>query len=355
MIKPIGQFRRDDGKKVIIAGPCSAETRQQVLDTAHSLAAMGIGFFRAGIWKPRTRPGCFEGIGSEGLEWLRQVRDETGMSVATEVANPKHVEEALKAEIDILWIGARTTTSPFAVQEIADALRGCDIPLLVKNPVNPDIELWTGAIERFEKAGISRIAAIHRGFSTYGDSIYRNPPQWQIPIELRRRMPELQILCDPSHMSGSRKHLLSLSQTALEMNADGLFIEVHCNPDSALSDASQQLTPAQMASLMEQLKSHRQPDEGEVSELLDFRSGIDGCDHELMRILIRRMEISREIGEYKKKHNLTVLQSERYNEIIRKLQDDGTRFGLSGDFIRSLFETIHAESIRIQLADEEDK
>lgn len=335
--------------KIMIAGPCSAETESQVMDTAVSLAEAGVKVFRAGIWKPRTRPGCFEGIGVTGLDWLRKVKEETGMSVATEVANPTHIEEALKAGIDILWIGARTTTSPFAIQEIADRMRGCDTPVMIKNPINPDIELWTGAIERLEKAGINVIAAIHRGFSTYGEKTYRNAPQWQIPIELRRRRPDLPILCDPSHMGGNSRYILPLSQTAFEMNADGLFIEVHCRPEAALSDAEQQITPEMFVHLTESLKSRRQPDNTESESLSEFRTNIDECDRQLISILAKRMDIVSRIGAYKQAHDLTILQSQRYTDIIKTLQEHSEARGLSKDFIKSLFETIHTESIRIQL------
>lgn len=336
--------------KTIIAGPCSAETEQQVMNTAKSLSEAGVRIFRAGIWKPRTKPGHFEGIGSRGLEWLRNVKAETGMQVTTEVANSKHVEEALKAGIDILWIGARTTTNPFAVQEIADSLNGCGVPVMVKNPINPDIELWIGAIERLQNAGVPVMAAIHRGFSTYGEHTYRYAPQWQIPIELRRRMPSLPIFCDPSHMGGRREYLLQLSQMAFEMNADGLFVEVHCNPDEALSDSKQQLTPDMFKELMSRLKSHKAAGHGESAEMSGFRNRIDECDRQLMEILARRMDIVRDLGSYKREHDLTVLQSERYNDIINSLISKGQELGLSEDFVRSLFETIHTESINMQLA-----
>lgn len=335
--------------KIMIAGPCSAETECQVMDTARSLAEAGVRIFRAGIWKPRTRPGCFEGIGVEGLAWLKRVKEETGMRVTTEIANPTHVEEALNAGIDILWIGARTTTSPFAIQEIADCMRGCDTPVMVKNPVNPDIELWNGAIERLEKAGINVIAAIHRGFSTYGEKTYRNAPQWQIPIELRRRRPDLPILCDPSHIGGDSRYILPLSQTAFEMNADGLFIEVHCSPGTALSDATQQITPKMYVHLLESLKSRRQPDNTESAGLSEFRTKIDECDRQLLSLIARRMDIVSHIGEYKQEHGLTILQSQRYTDIIEALQEDSETKGLSKEFIKSLFEIIHTESIRIQL------
>lgn len=339
-------------EKIIIAGPCSAETEDQVMDTARALRDAGIHIFRAGVWKPRTRPGRFEGVGTPGLEWLKRVKKETGMMVTTEVANARHVEEAVNAGIDILWIGARTTTSPFAVQEIADSLRGTDIPVMVKNPVNPDIELWAGALERFDKAGTRRLAAIHRGFSTYGERVYRNAPQWQIPIELRRRMPELPILCDPSHISGCTDHILSISQTAMEMNADGLIVEVHCNPAAALSDASQQLTPAMFCELIRQLDRRRTPDRAENDEMQSLRSKIDGYDVQLLDILAKRMDVAVKIGEFKKSHGLTLLQSDRYKEIVRSVADRGRELGLSEDFIGCLYEAIHTESLRRQLENE---
>lgn len=336
--------------KTIIAGPCSAETERQVMNTARSLATAGISIFRAGIWKPRTKPGQFEGIGTPGLEWLRNVREETGMRVTTEVANSRHVEAALKAEIDILWIGARTTANPFAVQEIADSLRGCGIPVMVKNPINPDIELWTGAIERLQNAGIRIFAAIHRGFSTYGEQTYRYAPQWQIPIELRRRMPSLPILCDPSHMGGKREHVLPLAQASYQMNADGLFVEVHCNPDEALSDSRQQLTPDMFIQLLEQLRQHKVPDSAETGNLAGFRNRIDGCDRQIVEILAKRMDIVKEISAYKNEHDLTVLQSERYNDIINNLIQEGRKFGLSENFVKNLFGMIHTESVNLQLS-----
>lgn len=339
----------------MIAGPCSAENERQVMETARSLSEAGVKIFRAGIWKPRTKPGCFEGIGIPGLAWLQQVKKETGMAVTTEVANPHHVEEALKAGIDLLWIGARTTVNPFAMQDIANALRGVDIPVLVKNPINPDLELWIGAMERLNKAGITKMAAIHRGFSTYGESIYRNEPQWQIPIELRRRLPELPILCDPSHMGGRSELVYSLAQTALDLDADGLMIEVHINPSCALSDASQQLTPASFNQMVERLITRREPDAAEFVNLEMYRKRIDDCDSRLMEILAERMDIAREIGIFKKSHNLTVLQSERYSDIIDTLENKGLELGITPQCIRNIFESIHTESIRHQLELIKDK
>ena len=350
-IEPIGLFGKKgvDCRHIIIAGPCSAESEEQVLRSARSLADAGVTVFRAGIWKPRTKPGCFEGVGEPGLEWLRTVKKETGLPVTTEVANTRHTEAALRAGIDILWIGARTAANPFAVQEIADCLRGTDIPVMVKNPVNPDLELWLGALERLNKAGIKRMAAIHRGFSTYGEKIYRNAPHWQIPIELRRRIPGLPILCDPSHMGGKRALVRELAQQALDLNADGLFIEVHCNPDQALSDAEQQLSPSEFREMQGMLVAHREPDTVEGIELNEFRKHIDECDAALIGILGRRMRIARSIGEFKREHNLTVLQSGRYNDIVKALDEKGLTEGISTECLRSIFETIHIESIRQQL------
>ena len=347
-IEPVEILAGSSGQIVLIAGPCSAESQEQVIGTARALARGGVRIFRAGIWKPRTKPGCFEGIGSQGLEWLEQVKRETGMYVTTEVANSRHVEEALSHGIDILWIGARTTANPFAVQEIADSLRGTDIPGMVKNPVNPDIDLWIGAMERLNKSGIRKLAAIHRGFSTYGEKEYRNAPQWQIPIELRRRIPRLPILCDPSHMGGRRDLVLNLSQQALNLDADGLFVEVHNNPECALSDAAQQLTPACFFDMAHNLVRRRQPDLTECSELSEFRKRIDECDRNMLRLISERLEISSGIGMFKKEHNLTVLQSERYNDIIEALISDGERIGISRECIREVFESLHYESIRKQ-------
>lgn len=348
-IEPIDCFNDYAGHKIMIAGPCSAENERQVLETAHSLSESGIRIFRAGIWKPRTKPGSFEGIGIPGLAWLQQVKKETGMTVTTEVANPHHVEETLKAGIDILWIGARTSVNPFAMQDIADALKGVDIPVMVKNPVNPDLDLWIGAMERLYKAGITKLAAIHRGFSTYGESIYRNEPQWQIPIELRRRLPGLPILCDPSHMGGRRDLIYPLAQTALDLDVDGLFIEVHNNPQCALSDASQQLTPDMFNQMREKLVTRREPDAEEYGNLELYRKRIDDCDNRMMEILAERMDIAKEIGLFKKGHNLTVLQSERYSDIIETLENKGLAMGITPKCIRNIFESIHTESIRHQL------
>jgi len=336
-------------RPLIIAGPCSAETEEQVLNAARQIKEEGIGIFRAGIWKPRTRPNCFEGVGREGLGWLKTVQQETGLQTATEVANVKHVFEALKYGVDILWIGARTSANPFAMQEIADALQGVDIPVLVKNPVNPDVELWMGALERLEKAGISQLGAIHRGFSSYEHSIYRNIPQWQIPIELKRRMPDLPVICDPSHICGNRELLQSVSQKAMDLNFDGLMIETHPTPDEAWSDAKQQITPKQLTQLLGNLKLRvEHPDGISLDTLEDLRFKIDQYDNDIMAILQKRMEASNSIGQYKKENNMTILQSGRWETILEKQLAKSKDTNLSERFINKLFKAIHEESIAHQ-------
>lgn len=337
----------EDKRPLVIAGPCSAESEEQVMDTARQLAARGVKMFRAGIWKPRTKPGGFEGIGVPGLAWLKKVKKETGMYVATEVATQQHVFEALKAGIDILWIGARTTVNPFAVQEIADALKGVDIPVLIKNPVNPDLELWIGAIQRIHNAGIRRIGAIHRGFSSYDKKMYRNLPLWHIPIELRRRMPELPIICDPSHIGGKRELIAPLCQQAMDLSFNGLIIESHCNPDCALSDASQQITPDVLDYVLNLLVIR----EGNqtTENLAELRRQIDEIDESLLELLAKRMRISREIGVYKKEHNMPILQAPRYSEILEKRANMGEAMELNPDFIKEILKEIHEESVRQQM------
>lgn len=337
----------EERRPVIIAGPCSAETEEQVLCTAHSLAAKGIKIFRAGIWKPRTKPGGFEGIGEEGLKWMQTVKKETGMLTATEVATPKHVEAALKAGIDILWIGARTSANPFAIQDIADSLKGVDVPVLVKNPVNPDLELWIGAMERINNAGIKRMGAIHRGFSSYDKTIYRNLPQWHIPIELRRRIPELPIFCDPSHIGGKRELVAPLCQQAMDLSFDGLIVESHCNPDSAWSDAKQQVTPDVLDYILNLLviRNEKQTTEN----LSELRKQIDECDNQIIEILSKRMRIAREIGVYKKEHNMTILQATRYSEILEKRGAQGSLCGIGSECVKKIFEAIHEESVHQQM------
>ena len=337
----------EDKRPLVIAGPCSAETEEQVMNTATQLAKRGIKIFRAGIWKPRTKPGGFEGIGEEGLPWMQRVKQETGMLVGTEVATAKHVEAALKAGIDVLWIGARTTANPFAVQELADSLRGVDVPVLVKNPVNPDLELWIGALERINAAGIKQLGVIHRGFSSYEKSMYRNAPMWQIPIELRRRIPDLPIFCDPSHMGGKRELIAPLCQQALDIGADGLMIESHCDPDKAWSDAKQQLTPEVCDYVVSLLVSREKTFTTEGIKQL--RVQIDQIDNDIMELLGKRMRVCREIGQYKKEHNIQVLQTGRYNEILDKRGAQGSLLGMSDSFAKEIFEHIHEESVRQQL------
>ncbi len=337
-----------DGKRpLLIAGPCSAETEEQVVTTAMQLASKGIKIFRAGIWKPRTKPGGFEGIGVEGLPWMRRVKKETGMYITTEVATAKHVEAALEAEMDMLWIGARTSANPFAVQEIADALQGVNIPVLVKNPVNPDLELWIGAMERINNAGVKKIAAIHRGFSSYDKKIYRNLPQWHIPIELRRRIPNLPIFCDPSHIGGKRELVAPLCQQAMDLGFDGLIVESHCNPDCAWSDASQQITPDVLDYILNLLVIREEKQTTE--NLKELRRQIDDCDNDLIEVLAKRMRVSREIGTFKKEHDMTILQTGRYSEILEKRGAQGALCGMSAEFIKKVFEAIHEESVRQQM------
>lgn len=337
----------EDKRPMVIAGPCSAETEEQVMNTAKQLAADGIKIMRAGIWKPRTKPGGFEGVGSEGLIWLKNVKKETGMYVSTEVATQKHVYEALKHGIDLLWIGARTTANPFAVQEIAEALQGVDIPVLVKNPVNPDLELWIGALERLSNVGLTRLGAIHRGFSSYDKKIYRNLPQWHIPIELKRRYPDLPILCDPSHIGGKRDLIQPLSQQAMDLNYDGLIIETHCNPDEAWSDAAQQVTPVRLKEILSNLVIR---EGGQSTEdLSDLRKQIDEIDTQLLELLAKRMRISREIGTFKKEHNMTVVQTDRYDEILSKRIAEAESMDINPEFMRIILEAIHEESVRQQV------
>ena len=338
------------GHPFIIAGPCSAESENQVFQTALKLSNLGIKVFRAGIWKPRTRPGNFEGVGSAGLRWLTRVKKELGLIVATEVANTSHVEAALKNEIDILWIGARTSVNPFAVQEIADLLRGVDIPVLVKNPINPDIDLWIGAIERINKAGIKKIVAVHRGFSTYDKSIYRNNPHWEIPIELKRRIPDIFIITDPSHISGNKKLLFEISQKAMDLNFDGLMIESHINPSQALSDASQQVTPKELDMILKKLiiRKSEIKDNNFMSILKELRSQIDNIDHDILNILEKRMSVVEKIGRLKKEKNISILQTKRWDEILSKKLKESPKKGLNTEFILKIFEAIHEESINHQ-------
>lgn len=346
-IKPLALQGVEDKRPLVIAGPCSAETEEQVMDTARQLANNGVKIFRAGIWKPRTKPGGFEGKGLEALPWMQKVKAETGMLLATEVATPEHVEAALNAGIDILWIGARTTANPFSVQAIADALRGTDIPVFIKNPVNPDIELWTGALLRINGAGITRIGAIHRGFSSVDQKLYRNAPMWHLAIELKRRFPSLPIITDPSHMGGRRDLIAPISQQAMDLGFDGLMIESHCNPDCAWSDAKQQVLPEVMDFILDRLVVR---DYIETTESLSqLRKQIDELDNNLMDLLTKRMRVSREIASYKKQHNMTVVQTTRYSEILDKRAVQGQMCGMSPDFVKTVYEAIHTESVRQQI------
>ncbi len=339
----------DCSKPLIIAGPCSAESEEQVMDTARQLAAIGIQVFRAGIWKPRTRPNAFEGVGSIGLSWLQKVKEETGMRVATEVANVKHVYEALKHGIDVLWIGARTSANPFAVQEIADSLKGVNITVLVKNPVNPDVELWIGALERINAAGITHIGAIHRGFSSYEESEFRNKPHWQIPIELRRRVPGLPIINDPSHIGGRRDLIMDLCQSAMDLNFDGLIIETHCDPEKAWSDAAQQVTPEHLNYIIKNLILRSQEvDNKNAVTLEELRLKIDKLDDEVLELMEQRMAIAEKIGAFKKANNVTILQSNRWSNLLKRRINIGLSKGLSADFVQKIYEAIHEESIEHQ-------
>jgi chorismate mutase len=335
---------------LVIAGPCSAETEAQVLNIAHQLKNTDVNYYRAGIWKPRTRPGMFEGVGSLGLKWLQKVKSETGMKTATEVANRAHVELALEHDIDLLWIGARSTVSPFIVQEIADALKGTDKIVLVKNPVNPDLALWLGAIERLATADIKKLGAIHRGFSTYEKSKYRNNPEWQLAIELQTKFPDLPLINDPSHITGKRDMIFDVSQTALDLNFDGLMIETHFDPDNAWSDAAQQVTPAALVQIMKDLKIRKESDpEMEYnSSLNNLRAKIDVVDNQIIDLLGKRMKVADGIGLLKKQKNVAVLQSKRWNEILGKMVLEGEDQGLSEEFILKLFKAIHQESINHQ-------
>ena len=337
----------DAKRPLVIAGPCSAESEEQVLTTGRALAAQGVKIFRAGIWKPRTKPGGFEGVGMIGLPWLQKLKAETGMYTAVEVATKAHVEAALAFGVDILWIGARTTANPFAMQEIADTLQGHDLPVLIKNPVNPDVELWVGGIERIYRAGIHKLGVIHRGFSSADKTIYRNVPNWHIAIELRRRFPNLPIICDPSHIGGRRDLIQPLSQQAMDLGFDGLIVESHCNPDEAWSDAKQQVTPNTLKEILSSLVIR---DTVKTTEdLVDLRHQIDEIDDKILEILAKRMRISGEVANYKKEHAMPVLQAGRYDEILTKRSEQGSALGMSPEFVKEVFEAIHAESVRKQI------
>ena len=335
---------------LVIAGPCSAETEDQVLKIAHDLKNTDVSIYRAGIWKPRTRPGMFEGVGAIGLKWLDKVKKETGLLTATEVANASHVKLALEYDIDVLWIGARSTVSPFIVQEIADALKDTDKIVLVKNPVNPDLSLWLGGLERLYSSNIKKLGVIHRGFSTYEKSKYRNNPEWQLPIELQNRFPDIPLICDPSHIAGRRDILQDISQTALDLNFDGLMIETHIDPDNAWSDAAQQITPDVLVKMMEGLKIRTlTSDEADYKNQLNtLRTQIDVIDHGILETLGKRMKVAVSIGELKKKKNVAVLQTKRWNEILGNMILEGEKKGLSEEFVLKMFKAIHQESINNQ-------
>ncbi len=350
-VLPISQWLNTQGSPAIVSGPCSAETEEQTLATAVQLAATGkVHALRAGIWKPRTRPGQYEGAGEPGLAWLVGAGKATSLPTATEVANAAHVEACLKAGVDILWVGARTTVNPFSVQEIADALKGVDIPVMVKNPVNPDLELWIGALERLSKAGINKMAAIHRGFSSSDKGVFRNAPMWEMPIELKTRFPELDIICDPSHITGNRDLIALISQKALDLNMAGLMIESHITPDEAWSDAKQQITPKSFGKIVNELVVRAASSESAEfkSELAMLREKIDRLDDDILSKLAGRMKVSEILGQYKRDNNVTVLQVKRWEEIVASRVAVGKAAGLTEDFTRDLLKLIHIESIRIQ-------
>jgi chorismate mutase len=335
---------------LVIAGPCSAETEEQVLKIAHKLKDTDVTVYRAGIWKPRTRPGMFEGVGAIGLDWLKKVKAETGLLISTEVANKDHVKLALEADIDILWIGARSTVSPFIVQEIADALQGTDKIVLVKNPVNPDLALWMGGVERLYTADIKKLGVIHRGFSTYDKSKYRNNPEWQIAVEFQNQFPDMPLICDPSHIAGRRDLIFDISQRALDLNFDGLMIETHWDPDNAWSDAKQQVTPSRLLEIMNDLKIRKKTtdEESYQTELSNLREQIDVIDQGILDTLGKRMNIAESIGQLKKDNNVAVLQNKRWNEILNTMKQEGNQRGLSEEFITRIFKAIHQESINHQ-------
>lgn len=338
----------DKKRPIVIAGPCSAETEEQVMSTARMLADKGCHIFRAGVWKPRTKPGGFEGNGEKALPWLKEVKEETGMMISTEVATPDHVELAMGYDMDVLWVGARTSANPFAMQALADSMQGLQIPVLVKNPVNPDLELWIGGLQRLNQAGIKRLGVIHRGFSSYDKKIYRNLPMWQIPIELRRRIPGLPIICDPSHIGGRRDLIAPLCQQAMDLGFDGLIVESHCNPKEAWSDAKQQVTPDILDYILSLLVIR--DDTFTTEDIRSLRAQIDELDNSLMELLAKRFRLCREIGTFKKEHNMTILQTRRYNEILEKRGTQAGLCGMNPKFAAHIFELIHEESVRQQLA-----
>lgn len=349
-IEPLESWSGVKNRPLIIAGPCSAETEEQVMIIANALKGKGVDYLRAGIWKPRTRPGSFEGIGEEGLRWLARVKEETGLKVGTEVANPEHVELAMKYGIDCLWVGARTTVNPFAMQELADSLKGIDVPVLVKNPINPDTQLWIGGIERIANAGITKLAAIHRGVSTYDKTKYRNKPMWQMAVELKRALPNIPIINDPSHIAGRRDLIAEVSQKAMDLGLDGLMIETHHTPDEAWSDASQQVTPAVLFQILGDLKIRQvATDNVEFNTSLeDLRGQIDRIDKELLEVLSERMKVVEKIGQYKNDNNVTTLQVARWDALLADRLKKASTLSLSDGFVEDIMKSIHKESIRIQ-------
>ena len=350
-ILPLKEWIDVDVHPLIISGPCSAESKEQVLTTAKALAATGIvNVFRAGMWKPRTRPDSFEGVGESGLAWMKQVKEETGMLTCVEVATPYHIEAAIEYGIDILWIGARTTVNPFSVQEIAEALKGYDIAVMVKNPVNPDLRLWLGALERINLAGIKKLVAIHRGFNAYDSAPYRNAPIWEIPIELMRLCPGLPVICDPSHMAGNAMLLKGIAQQALDLDMDGLMIESHINPKAALSDKEQQITPKELEKLIASLviRSNLSTNDEFRNKLEKLRFEIDKIDAELIKQLSKRMQVIDRIGHYKKENNVTILQIKRWNSIVKESLELGEKMGIDREFLLKLLRMLHEESIRKQ-------
>ena len=347
---PVEQWGYNLKAPIIISGPCSAESAEQVMETVKGIAKYNVSIIRAGIWKPRTRPNTFEGIGVEGLTWLKEAGKAVGKPVATEIANAKHLEDALKAGVEILWIGARTTVNPFGMQEIADALKGVDVPVFVKNPINPDLELWIGGLERLNKAGVKKLGAIHRGFSTSIKSEFRNKPQWELALELRRRIPTLPMICDPSHICGTREFIQQVSQKALDLDYDGLMIEAHRDPAVALSDAKQQVTPDELGKILNSLvfRDRTSSDPFVLNKLEELRDTIDAIDKDLLNLIAKRMEIAKEIGQYKKENNITILQSGRWQDLVKDRIDEGKKKGLSEEFVETYLQAIHGESIRLQ-------
>ncbi|NMM49394.1 bifunctional 3-deoxy-7-phosphoheptulonate synthase/chorismate mutase type II [Marinigracilibium pacificum] len=349
-IKPIDTWSSEIPRPLIISGPCSAETEEQLLDTCKRIKDIGINIMRAGVWKPRTRPNSFEGIGTEALQWIQNVKKELDVEFAIEVANPQHVDEALKHGIDILWIGARSTVNPFTVQDIADSLKGVDIPVLIKNPINPDLALWQGAIERVFGAGINRIGAIHRGFSSFQKTKFRNEPMWQLPIELKRLMPGIPIIGDPSHIAGDREMIYDLSQKMLDLGYDGLMIETHRDPVNAWSDAKQQVSPYMLKEIVKDLNARisNTDDELFTNRLEDIRSRIDQADRELLEVIATRMKLVEQIGEYKKDNNVAIFQVQRWDEVYNTREEWGRALGMDSEFVNKLISLLHDESIKTQ-------